>query len=232
MFEAKEVKQNTVSAKGQLKDSYLLQIYDTEDAELRILFVGNSITYHGPNEAIGWPASWGMAASCIEKDYVHQTVQMLSKQYKSVGFAIAQVADWEVKFDEVEADVWKEPYLGVSEFHADVVVIRLGENIASNKLENKYLQQYIEEMIAFFGEGCRQIIVTDCFWKREKLDNIFKVICDKKGYTFCQLSDLYNDKKTMALEQFEHQGVALHPSDYGMELIAKRVTACVEGESL
>ena len=228
MFEAKEVKQNTVSAKGQLRESFQLQIYDIENASLRILFVGNSITYHEPNAKIGWNASWGMAASCRENDYVHQAVQMLQKKHETVGFGIAQVANWEQVFDVVTPEEWKKPYIGVSEFQADVVVIRLGENIPSNKVDLPNIKQYIEEMIEFFSVNARQVVVTDNFCKREKLDNILSEVCEEKGYTFCRISDLYEDKSTMALGQFEHEGVALHPSDYGMEMIAKRIVSCVE----
>lgn len=228
MFEAKEVKQNTVSAKGQLRESFQLQIYDTENANLRILFVGNSITYHEPNEKIGWNASWGMAASCQEQDYVHQAVKMLEERYETVGFGIAQVANWEQVFDVVKPEEWQKPYLGVSEFPADVVVIRLGENIPCEKVDLPNIKQYIVEMIEFFSAGADQIVVTDNFWKREKLDSIFEEICKEKGYTFCMISDLYENKSTMALGQFEHEGVALHPSDYGMEMIAKRIVSCVE----
>ena len=37
----------------------------------RILFLGNSLTLHGPREEIGWKHNWGMAASAPERDFVH-----------------------------------------------------------------------------------------------------------------------------------------------------------------
>lgn len=222
MFEASEVKQNTVSAENQLKSSSLLQIHEDEKSKLKILFVGNSITYHEPKHEIGWSGSWGMAASKTENDYVHQTVKLLEQRYNKVGFCIAQLAQWELHY-ETKAEEWQSPYMGIEEFAADIVVIRMGENIPTAKMEQLNPKSYIADMIAFFGDGCRQVIVTDCFWKREKLDWILEEICDEKGYTFCQISDLYEDKRTMALGEFEHQGVALHPSDHGMQKIAGRI---------
>ena len=40
-------------------------------AAARVLFLGNSITLHGPAPAIGWTGNWGMAASAERLDYVH-----------------------------------------------------------------------------------------------------------------------------------------------------------------
>ena len=37
----------------------------------RIVFLGNSITLHGPAETVQWAGNWGMAASEQDKDYVH-----------------------------------------------------------------------------------------------------------------------------------------------------------------
>ena len=45
----------------------------------RILFLGNSITRHGPKEAIGWNGNWGMAASSLDKDYVHILLRSLAE---------------------------------------------------------------------------------------------------------------------------------------------------------
>ena len=45
----------------------------------KMLFLGNSITLHGPAPEIGWTGDWGMAASAREKDYVHQLLDRVSK---------------------------------------------------------------------------------------------------------------------------------------------------------
>ena len=43
----------------------------------KILFLGNSITRHGPSQAVGWSGDWGMAASAREKDFVHLVTSSL-----------------------------------------------------------------------------------------------------------------------------------------------------------
>ena len=60
---------NTVSAENQLKQNSCVTFFG--DGNLKILFVGNSITRHGVLEEIGWLNDHGMAASSIDKDYVH-----------------------------------------------------------------------------------------------------------------------------------------------------------------
>ncbi|MCY2988855.1 MAG: glycoside hydrolase family 127 protein [Planctomycetota bacterium] len=45
----------------------------------RILFLGNSITLHGPKADIDWTGNWGMAASSEDKDYVHLVTSALAQ---------------------------------------------------------------------------------------------------------------------------------------------------------
>ena len=102
-----------------------------------------------------------------------------------------------------------------------------GENIPTEKLDVADTRNSIEDMIAFFGAGCRQIIVTDCFWRRSPLDELLQKICREKGYTFCKISDIYEEPKSMALNEYENESVALHPFDYGMRKIAERIAQSV-----
>jgi hypothetical protein len=54
-------------------------------------------------------------------------------------------------------------------------------------------------------------------------NDCFKEVAEEKGHTFCHLTDLEEDERTMALGLFEHKGVAGHPGDYGMQCIADRI---------
>ena len=84
------------------------------------------------------------------------------------------------------------------------------------------------EMIEFFASNPRaKVIVTDSFWRNDARDGMIREIAEEKGYTFCHLCDLELDESNMAIGLFEHRGVAKHPSDKGMEAIAKRIFDCI-----
>ena len=226
MFKASEIDRNTVSAINQVT-KYVRTVSSDNDG-LRILFVGNSITLHSPNESIGWYGDWGMAASCEANDYVHRVVSEIEKTGVKVGFAIASTAFWELGYDD-PANLSEDIFGCARDFGADIVIVRLAENIKDKKMSKVELRPYFEDMVRFFiSDKTKQVIVTDSFWRRDIVDIMIKDICDKEGYTFCKLSDLYDDKKTMALGQFAHEGVSLHPSDYGMEKIAERILEVIK----
>lgn len=211
---------NTVSSCRQV-DKYI-DIYENGGA-VRVLFIGNSITKHAPAENIGWSGNWGMAASCEDKDYVHRTVAGMREKFGEIDFCVAQLAEWERRYYEGD-EVLNQYYTKARDFAADIIIVRIGENI--NREENKKIncKPYYDSMIKFFAvKENAKIIVTDNFWNIEVLNRIFKEVCDENGYTFCHISDLEQDERTMAKGLFEHEGVAVHPGDYGMECIAKRI---------
>jgi hypothetical protein len=52
----------------------------------RILFLGNSITMHGAKPSIGWSNNCGMAASALDKDYVH-VLTRAERKFEHAGVA-------------------------------------------------------------------------------------------------------------------------------------------------
>lgn len=222
MFVSENAKANTVSSVNQVTSN--VSITTTEGAKLKVLFVGNSITRHGIAPHIGWHGDWGMAASALEKDYVHQVVSDIEKKVGAIDYCIAQLSLWENKYFD-GSKVLEENYACVRDFAADLVIIRIGENINRDKNKEINCKPYFDEMIKFVSEKNpnAQIIVTDNFWQIEVLNKIFKEVAEENGYTFCRIGDLEQDEKTMALGEFEHDGVARHPSDYGMRCIADRI---------
>ena len=73
---------NDVPAEGQLKENDCVSFSLAENADVKILFLGNSITRHGKAENLGWLGDWGMAASRKENDYVHKLISRLLEDGK------------------------------------------------------------------------------------------------------------------------------------------------------
>ena len=215
---------NTVSAEKQLGSNSVLS-HESEKNGLKVLFVGNSITRHGYKADIGWYGDWGMAASCKENDYVHKTVDMLREKYGEIDFFVAQAAEWERNYERT-SEVLSESYSKARDFGADIVIIRIGENMPKGSAPE--CKPQFAEMIKFFASNPKaKVIVTDSFWRNDARDGMIKEIAEENGYVFCHLCDLELDESNMAIGLFEHKGVAKHPSDKGMEMIAKRIFDCI-----
>lgn len=221
MIQSKNAEANTVSAVGQIDVNKFVSIFKRGGTK-RVLFFGNSITRHEPNPSLGWYGDWGMAASAKEKDYVHLVVAELDKKYGKVDYCIAQGAMWEWGYRESEK-VLEEYYSEVRDFDANIIVIRIGENITAPKHLEVNCKPYFAKAVDFLvGKSAEKVIITDMFWYAVYNDCL-REVCEEKGHTFCHLTDLENDERTMAKDLFEHQGVAGHPGDYGMQCIADRI---------
>jgi len=186
--------------------------------------LGNSITRHAPALDIGWPHDWGMAASKEENDYVHVAVKMLDEIYGKVNYCTACCGDWERAYMQDE----KIPRWNLArEFEADIIVVRLGENIwgpLRENLDKVPLYPHLDTFIKHFKvKENAKVVVTDLFWAFEGIDKVLRQVCEENGYSLVHISDLGETDEMKALGQFWHEGVALHPNDNGMRAIAERV---------
>lgn len=216
------IEKNTVAAANQLAESKQLYTVSRSGAH-RVLFVGNSITRHGYKPDIGWYGDWGMAASAIEKDYVHQTLALLEPSLGKVDYCVLNIAEWERKYwDDSVLCRWQD----ARDFEADVVIIRVGENIwgVKERLKEFDLYPHFDAMVRFFSKNPKaQILVSDLFWAKEELDGVIRRVIADNGYTYVPLGDLGEADENKAIGLFEHSGVSHHPSDLGMRRIAERI---------
>ena len=211
---------NDVPASGQIPDGSV-SFFGDPDADVRVLFLGNSITRHAPKPEIGWTGDWGMAATAPEKDYVHRVARGLRLRAGKVFCCVAQLAEWERGFRDGRI---LERYRAARDFRADLVLVRLGENVPHEGLDEDVLARSFAEMIRYFSvrEDCR-ILVTDLFWRYGPIDRAVVRAARAVGGALVSLGDLGEDDAMKAVGEFSHEGVSLHPSDRGMAQIAGRI---------
>ena len=212
---------NTVSAKDQLKDTQFIQYHLKENAKLKVLFVGNSITRHEKADHLGWMRCCGMAASCLEKDYVHLVVKGLEEKYGDISYCVTTAVGWEYDFAHGE-EVLKQ-YEQLKEFDADIVILRIGENSNREQLADNDYEEAFDKMAKFFYRDARKKILTSLFWRYDPFDVPIEAVAKKNGYTFVSLNEFGDRDDCKAYGEYEHGGVAQHPNDKGMAEIANAI---------
>lgn len=216
---------NNVSSVNQLKESSKIFFLGNENAKKRILIVGNSITRHGIKEEIGWRGDFGMAASSIEKDYVHLLAADILKN-EDAYIMVHQLADWERAYTEKNAlSFWEADRA----FAPDLMIFRLGENMPAlqTDAEQEALEAALFSVIKHLSLEEKEIIFTTSFWKKPRVDAAIISVANAMRMPIVPLGDLGDDEKYMAVGLFEHVGVAHHPGDLGMKKIAERIYSAI-----
>ena len=189
----------------------------------KVLFLGNSITKHGPKADIDWSGNWGMAASAEAKDYVHVFTKSLSdKQGSTPEILVKNIADFERAHQGYDfASKLKEAI----DFQADLIVLAIGENVPALKTaeEKTKLQEAITKLLTTLkGHRKPVILVRSGFWADAAKDGALRGACDAVSGIYADISALAKDKSLYgrAEREFKHDGVANHPGDKGMATIA------------
>ncbi|MBB2149782.1 hypothetical protein GM920_12810 [Pedobacter sp. LMG 31462] len=189
---------------------------------LKVLILGNSITWHGAKPAVGWSGNWGMAATSVDKDFVHLLRSKIKTASPETEISWANIADsFERKFWKYEASDFKK----FKAWNPDLIVLEIGENIddtlAVKHLLGKHLDRFARELS---GGKDIKICLVGSFWPNQHVDKIMMDASARNHWIYVDLQGLYKDRnKNTAIQQYQNQGVGMHPSDIGMENIANRI---------
>ncbi len=189
----------------------------------KVLFLGNSITKHGPKADIDWSGNWGMAASAEAKDYVHLVIAGLASKGGAVPETMVKnIADFERA--HVGYDIAGKLREAI-DFQADLIIVAIGENVPGFKtpVEQAAFQASVTKLLTAVKAGRQpRLIVRSCFWKNPAKDEALQQASAAAGGTFVDISALSDDKANYgrAERAFKNAGVANHPGDKGMAAIA------------
>jgi len=192
----------------------------------KILFLGNSITLHGPKADIGWTGNWGMAASTREKDFVHRLLARIGEQAGGEpAVKIRNLADFERRLLDFDLDEGLRDEL---KFQADLVIVALGENATSPTTEaerDTFSRAFDNLLRKLAAQGQPTILVRNSFWPDAEKDTLMQQATQRAQAVFVDLEKLGTNPEHAARAErsIEHAGVAAHPGDKGMEAIANAI---------
>lgn len=189
----------------------------------KVLFLGNSITKHGPKAELDWSGNWGMAASAEAKDYVHVfTTSLTQKQGSAPEILVKNIADFERAHQGYD---FTKKLKDAIDFQADLIVLAISENVRAMKTaeaKTQFQADVTALLKSIQGNHKPTILVRSCFWADAAKDGALRGACDAVSGVYVDISALGKDKKSFARSErpFKHSGVADHPGDQGMAAIA------------
>jgi hypothetical protein len=184
-----------------------------------ILFLGNSLTIHPPESDVGWTGNWGMAASAIEKDYVH----VLATNWPHATFAVVSLTSFELDyraFNMASLDSHLNP-------PPDLIVVELGDNVVDSSEFGTYYSELIGHVVA---NGHSRVLCASTWFGSAVINAAIRNACTRANTTLVDLSGIAADGRNHAASEraFSDPAVGAHPGDRGMALIAAALAAATQ----
>lgn len=200
------------------------------DEPVNVLCIGNSLTFHGRYDKIGWYSAHGMAASKMENDYVHVLESMFKEQNPDSKVTSTNAGSWELDFSKE-----LEPLLGEKCKGKDIIVIRLGENVQEPAMED--YERELTKFIEFCKGYAPKVVITGVFETNMAKEAIIRKCAEKTGIGYAPLYwiwELHRDECTPKVGDtlYDTDGnpyqigttiYLTHPNDLGMKKIAQSI---------
>ena len=191
----------------------------------KMLVVGNSIVRHQVAPKLGWTNDWGMAASAREKDFAHLVASGIERHTgRPVELRIHDTKGLEFNYKTYDA---KEDLSAEADWRPDYVVFSAGENIgdltnAANRAVWREDLVKAAEFLKSANPGVK-IVYKTVFWPEQSKNKAIFSAAEAVGAAVADLGYRGNDRRYQARGLFKHSGVACHPGDLGMEMIAETI---------
>lgn len=197
----------------------------------KLLILGNSVALHGPAPQIGWTGNWGMAASSRDKDFAHVLHSQVCRATQGEPeLLVLNLADFERKQTDFDFDQGLKESLA---FEADMIIVAVGANAPALETEEtklRYRTAFEQLLGRLQPKKSTMLLVRGEFWPDPTKEQIMREVCEKAGGTYVPLKELNKEPANLgsADQKFEHAGVAGHPGDRGMQLIADELWHAIE----
>jgi hypothetical protein len=211
----------------------LAGVADAGSSEARIVYLGNSITQHGPDPSIDWKANWGMAASLPELDYASQVTAAL--RHAIGGPVTADIrSDFAFEHDFLRLSISEVETLLEPIPRARFVILQLGDNVdlsggrSDGELFGRQYAILLSGLAAHFGPKVTLLCVGK-WWPAPAVDAEIEARCTSAGGSYVRISDIYSEPwgRAATERQFAASGIGEHPGDRAMHEIARRVSAAL-----
>src|ERR1035438_8160628 len=157
----------------------------------RILFLGNSITLHGPKPDIGWAGNWGMAASSEDKDYVHLVTSALAKHTGSrPQIMVRNIADFERGYATYDVEGQMKDLFA---FDPDLVILAIGENVpalGSEEAKAQFKAGVMKILACALAKRHPLVVVRSSFWPDATKDELLRQAAQEADAIFVDAGPL------------------------------------------
>lgn len=190
---------------------------------VKVLILGNSILKHEPAPALGWYHNWGMAASAADSDFLHRLQVKILKQQPKAVIEHSNIADFERNYRNYD--------LGrLAAFkNADIIIMKIGENVKDAAAVDSNFIQYYDGLLDFLDRDKKaQRILVDGFWENRNVNRLIRDYAHENHLPLVSITALSADPANKATGMYENEGVAAHPSDKGMQLIAEKIWEAIK----